>query len=150
MPRTRRLDGAAHDLGSHLMSRNNSIDGYWGIGMLCGSQVAHGGMVDRTIRCRHGMVAESIRLHGLMLPEFEQVICSVMRHLAEAEIHLDLGFIRDGAYASGVPRYRCGLLIMALSARSFGYARMQTWCWAHDPRLELRRTVEPASRPSSS
>jgi hypothetical protein len=129
----REINHVARSLCEYLMSRNNDIAGYWGIGFLC-QKSATERRVQFHFKVRPG---ELLRIHNYDLLGSREVTEKLVKHNLDS-IEGRLSFFEDGRYPSGSKKYTCGIAIAATQDGRIGMYICHVECWAHDPRLERR------------
>jgi len=136
----REMNHAARSLCEYLMSRNNDIAGYWGIGFLCRKAIA-GNLVQFHFRVRPG---ELLRIAGYEILGSKAVTDKWVGRGLDA-IEGRLSFFEDGRYPSGSRKYTCGMAMAVTQGGRTGLYLCHVQCWPHDPDVERRsgRYVPP-------
>ena len=128
------LNSITANLCSFLVSRNNDISGYWGIGILCKiAQSRPEPMVAFSVKNGHAIrigqyeiTGSAAKVHSIYCGNDIATLCTMR--------FIEHGKLEDGkrAYAAFIS-----------AASSFeGKHSLQTdlaYCWAHDPSIESRR-----------
>lgn len=129
----REMNAAARSLCEHLMSRNNDIGGYWGIGKLCSFAIR-----ERRHRFSFKIYpGHPILIYGSELGGSAEVSEALVGRDVDS-IEGRLSFILDGRYPDGLCRYICGIAIAITQDRRTGMFLSHVSCWPHDPYKELR------------
>ena len=131
----REMNHVARSICEYLMSRNNDIAGYWGIGFLCHKSVSEQ-KVQFHFKVRPG---ELLRIHNYDLLGSRAVTDKLVKHNLNS-IEGRLSFFEDGRYPSGSKKYTCGIAIAVTQDGRTGMYICHVECWAHDPRIERRST----------
>ena len=129
----REMNALARSLCSYLISRNNDIAGYWGIGMLCAiSQRA--GKPKFSFKIYPG---QPLRIYGCEISGATIVTDKLVKFGLDS-IEGRLSFFEDGHYPHGADKYTCGIAIAVTQNGRTGLSMSHIECWPHDPYRELR------------
>lgn len=148
MARRRELKSIARGLAWHCLSRNNDINGYWGVGMICllarkrdCSEITIP-IFPRTFLSEHEAEFRdqvTHRLDGWSFP---------LKDLVESCL-ISFGFEPHSVFAPRGQRYRvtCSATLIDDMGKQHA-ASAQTLCFAHDPAFESRsaRAAKPLRR----
>jgi len=127
------MNAAARSLCEHLMSRNNDIGGYWGIGKLCSFAIR-----ERRHRFSFKIYpGRPILIFGSELGGSTEITTGLAEHNLDS-IEGRLSFFPDGRYPDGSSRFICGIAIALTQDRRTGMFLSHVSCWPHDPSKELR------------
>ena len=130
----RELNGLARSLTEMMLSRNNDINGYWGIGILCALAKSKN-IYKMSFKMRP---TERIKVYGCEITDSEL-------HTAKlAKLNIDsiegrISFFPDGRYANGKEKYTCGMAIAVTYSNRTGLFMSYVECWPHDQEIEKRR-----------
>jgi hypothetical protein len=127
------MNAEARSLCEHLMSRNNDIGGFWGVGKLCSFAI-------RERRTRFSFKIYPglpIRVSGSELTGSTEITSGLIEYSLDS-IEGRLSFFSDGRYSDGSNRYICGIAISLTQDRRTGMFLSHVYCWPHDPTKELR------------
>ena len=134
------MNNTARALCEHLVSRNNDIGGYWGIGQLCSFGIKENR--DRfSFKIHPG---KPIRIWGSELGGSIQVTSALTKYAVDS-IEGRITFIQDGRYDDGSMRYTCTVAIAITQDRRTGMYLSHVRCWPHDYSKELKSTRRPDS-----
>ncbi len=130
----REMNSLAHSLCAYLCSRNNDINGYWGIGVLCA--IAKKEQKRKfSFKIYPGL---KLRIYSCEITNSESVTDKLIKfHLDSIEGRLS--FFEDGRYPHGAHKYTCGIAIAVTQDGRTGLSMSHVACWPHDPARELRR-----------
>ena len=129
----REMNSTARSLCEHLLSRNNDIAGYWGIGKLCSFAIR-----ERRKQFSFKIYpGRPILIYGSELRGSIE-ITSVLVDRDLDSIDGRLSFILDGRYPDGSCRYICCIAIALTQDRRSGMYLSHAPCWPHDPSKERR------------
>jgi hypothetical protein len=139
MPGNRNLRGIVAGLLGTFTSRNNDIDGYWGIGLLCRDASITNGKVSldlvectalpATLACVSAANTYSHRLEAMLRNEGFHPL-----DVSAAKITLE--------YLSPAPQggpFQCTVSLTDRLRQTYSVTSSGT-CWPHDPKRELRST----------
>jgi hypothetical protein len=130
----RQLNSTARSAVEYLFSRNNDINGYWGIGMLC-LLAKSKNIYKMSFKIRPGQI---IKIYGCELTDsvtFSQKLVKHNINSTEGRI----SFFPDGRYENGKDKYTCGLTVAVTHENRTGLYMSYVECWPHDPAVEKRR-----------
>ncbi len=129
----REMNALARSLCDYLGSRNNDIEGYWGIGVLCAASK------------REGKPKFSFKIHpGQFLKIYSceishsKVVTEKLIQFGLDSIEGRLSFFEDGRFPDGAERYTCGIAIAITQDGRTGLNLSHIECRPHDPTRELR------------
>ena len=127
------MNQVARSLCEYLMSRNNDIAGYWGIGVLCQESIK-----DKRVRFNFKVrPGELLRIYSYELLGSLEITDKLIEHNLNS-IEGRLSFFEDGKYPSGSPKYTCGIAIAVTQDGRTGMHICHVGCWPHDPAHESR------------
>ncbi len=130
----REMNALARSLCEYLFSRNNDINGYWGIGMLCSlAKVAKKSTYSFKIR-----PGKSIAIYGCEISESKAVTDEIIKYKLDT-IEARMSFFEDGRYPNGNERFTCALAIAVTQEGRTGMYMSNIDCWPHDSTRESRR-----------
>ena len=130
----REMNALAHSLCAYLISRNNDIGGYWGIGMLCS-------ISRKENRRRLGFKiypGKMLRIYSCEVSNSKVVTDKLVRFGLDS-IEGRFSFFPDGRYPHGAQRYTCGIAIAITQGGRAGLSLSHVSCWPHDPFRETQR-----------
>ena len=137
------MNHVARSICEYLMSRNNDIAGYWGIGFLCLKSISE----NRTQFHFKVKPGEPIRIYSYELLESLRVTDHLTKHNLDT-IEGRLSYFEDGRYPSGSKKYTCGISIAVTQDGRTGMYICHVACWPHDTRMERRSTrFKPTPKP---
>lgn len=129
----REMNSTARSLCEHLISRNNDIAGYWGIGKLCAFAIR-----ERRNRFSFKIYpGQPILIYGSELSGSREITSTLIAHNLDS-IEGRMSFFLDGRYPDGSCRYTCGVAIALTQDRRTGMYLTHVSCWSHDPAKERR------------
>lgn len=131
----REMNHVARSICEFLMSRNNDIAGYWGIGVLCLKSITEN-RVQFHFKVRPG---EVIRIYGYELMDSSVITEKLVKHKL-CTIEGRLSFFEDGRYPSGSKKYTCGIAVAVTQDGRTGMYICHVECRPHDPSQERRST----------
>jgi hypothetical protein len=131
----REMNHVARSLCEYLMSRNNDIAGYWGIGFLCQKSITEN-RVQFHFKVRPG---EALRIYSYEVLDSKTITDKLVKHNLST-IEGRLSFFEDGRYPSGSKKYTCGIAIAVTQDGRTGMYICHVECWSHDPKFERRST----------
>jgi hypothetical protein len=128
------LKSFAANLCSFLISRNNDISGYWGIGILCALAqkypkpiVSFSANKGHPIKIGHYEITGSLsKLDSIYGKHNVLTLCSVR-------------FIENGFFDNNKTTYAAVLSASSICDGNHCLHTDLTYCWAHDPLLESNR-----------
>ncbi len=130
----RAMDSLAHSLCAYLCSRNNDINGYWGIGVLC------------AISKSERKPTFSFKVYPGKLLRIDRCEVTHSRIVTDKLVQFDLdsiegrlSFFDNGRYPHGIEKYLCGISIAVTQGGRTGLSIGHVPCWPHDETLEQRR-----------
>lgn len=131
----KQMNSVSRSLCEYLMSRNNDIGGYWGLGVLCKIAIRES---------RHKFSFKiypgaPIMIYGSQLNDSTEVTEKLIQHNIDS-IEGRLSFFPDGRYPDGSQRFTCGIAIAITQGSRTGMYLSHTSCWEHDPSKEIRST----------
>ena len=129
----RQMNSTARALCEHLMSRNNDIGGYWGVGKLCEFAVRER-RAGFSLKIYPG---QPIRVFGSELGGSSEVTTALLQFELDS-IEGRMTFTRDGFFPSGAVRYICTIAIAITQDRRTGMYLDHVRCWPHDYSKESR------------
>lgn len=134
----REMDSLANSLCGYLCSRNNDIDGYWGIGKLCAISK------QKCIRKFSFNIhpGEPLKIYGNLISDSRRVTDKLVKFRLDS-IQGRLSFFEDGRYPNGAEKYICGIAIAITQGGRSGLSISHVDCWPHHPLLE--RQASPIS-----
>ena len=100
------MNHVARSLCEYLMSRNNDIAGYWGIGFLCRRSIEEN-RVQFHFKVRPG---EALQIYSCEIIGSLNITQKLEKHNLDS-IEGRLSFFEDGRYPSGNKKYTCGIAI---------------------------------------
>ncbi len=121
-----------------LLSRNNDINGFWGVGVLCG-MIIRSGRWETAFRIAEPSV---VRIFGCELTQSE-AWSQTLFDLGVESIDGHLSFVRDGEYESRNERYLFSIALCMRQEERVGMAIVHGQCWPHDSSREWRRAYIP-------
>lgn len=129
------LNALAHSLCGYLLSRNNDIDGYCGLGVLCAlSQRQPVAMF------RFRMVpGEPVVIGGCTLMRSKLVTDNLVKFDLDS-ITGQMTFSKLGPRPGEPQWYMCTVAIAVSQGGRTGIDTASRACWAHEPTLERRST----------
>ena len=135
--------GISDALLGYLSSRNNDINGYWGIGILCkyciDSQRKRCG-VHLTENKLNTM--QSLKISSYPITEGLQILQRIKGKQKIDHIRISLRFSRSTCRDFGYTDwYTCDLSVLVLEQDQFGFSHKSMLCWPHTPSREQRRMV---------
>lgn len=133
------MNSLAQSLCQHLLSRENDISGYWGIGMLC---LASKKNRLRQIKFRIHP-GEPLTIDGYELSESKRITDKLMEHDLDS-IEGRISFVENGRYPHGAEKYTCLIAIAVTQDERTGLSICHDQCWPHDPSRESRRATAVA------
>lgn len=131
----KQMNSVAHSLCDYLMSRNNDIAGYWGIGMLCRIS-AREKKSKFSFKIYPGKL---LKIYGFEISDSTIVTDKLVKHNIDS-IEGRFSFFEDGRYSNGSEKYTCGIAIAVTQNGRTGMHISHVECWPHDPALEARST----------
>lgn len=148
----RELNALSRSTCELLLSRNNDINGYWGIGVICRLLIGSARRETAFRIEKPGMV----RVFGCELTHSD-VWTETLFTLGVESMDGRLGFLRDGQYNGRDDRYMASLAVCLRQENRVGMAVAHAHCWAHDPGRESRRAYvsppkidfSPATKPKT-
>jgi hypothetical protein len=132
----RQMNALAQSLCAFFCSRNNDINGYWGVGMLCA-------ISKRQKKPKFSFKiypGELIRIMSCELSESKRITEKLWDYNLDA-IECRLSFFEDGRYPHGVEKYTCGIAIAITQGGRTGLSMSHVECWPHDPSRERQRVA---------
>jgi hypothetical protein len=132
----------AQGIISHFISRNNDIDGYWGIGVLARSMASgrHRSRIIRTIR-QNKVVCE---INGFRLNSLENIVNKFQDIYSFDSITLQLECRSTSSFfPNGMTMNAMEIIIIVLGNGKIGIEKRDVACWLHDPNIECRRLLKP-------
>lgn len=129
------MNHVARSLCEYLMSRNNDISGYWGIGFLCLKSIREN-RVQLHFKVKPG---EPLKIYSYEILGSLEITEKLVQHNLDS-IEGRLSFFEDGRYPSGRKKYTCGISIAVTQDGRTGMYLCHVVCWPHDPRQERRST----------
>ena len=145
MSRRKHLVGVAEGTVTSFVSRNNELDGYWAIGMLCRS-VGVGELeleiLPASESSRLGDIAgrarDRLRRHLVALGLPTSTVSG-----ARIRLSFERGLPRPPRISDAADvHYRCCAILVDALGREHR-AEAAGWCWPHDPTRERRRYTPP-------
>lgn len=130
----REMNSLARSLCAYLISRNNDIAGYWGIGMLCAASKREG----KPKFSFKIYPDQLIKICGCEISESKVVTDKLVKFDLDS-IEGRLSFFEDGRYPHGAEKYTCGIAISITQDGRTGLSLSHIECWPHDPSRERRR-----------
>lgn len=117
-----------------LLSRNNDINGYWGVGVLCGL-IIRSGRWETAFRITEPSV---VRIFGCELTQSE-AWSQTLFDLGVESVDGRLVFLRNGEFDNRNERYLVSIALCMRQEERVGMAIIHGHCWPHDPCREWRR-----------
>jgi len=141
MPRLRKLKGVATGLLGSFVSRNNDIDGYWGVGVLCREAAESKRDVIVLDLCQ-GLGSPDTSASAFAAAAYTQRLAVVLRnaHFAQSCVtgaKIILKFGEPSATHAREVAFNCSVVLTDNAGRSCTVAS-SGHCWPHDPAFELR------------
>lgn len=131
----REMNSVAGSLCSYLMSRNNDIIGYWGIGFIC--RVAE---KERRNKISFKIYpGKPIRICNYELSSSTDITQKLTKYGLDS-IEGRLSFFEDGRFPNGSKKYTCGIAISLTQDGRTGMHISHVACRSHDPNMESRST----------
>ncbi|MCC5851172.1 MAG: hypothetical protein JJU29_24030 [Verrucomicrobia bacterium] len=129
----KQMNHVARSICEYLMSRNNDIAGYWGIGFICKKSISE------NRRQFHFKVkpGEPIKIYSYELLDSLRVTDKLTKCNLDS-IEGRLSYFEDGRYPSGSKKYTCGISVAVTQDGRTGMYICHVACWPHDSRLERR------------
>lgn len=137
----RELNSVARSLCEYICSRNDDINGYWGMGVLCAAS-RRDGRPRMSFRITPGHL---IRIYSYELTHSKIVTEKLVKFDLDA-IEGRLSFFLDGRYPDGADKYTCGIAVAISQGGRIGMGMCYVACWPHDPRRERRRCIAAPER----
>jgi hypothetical protein len=140
MPSSRNLKGIAAGLAGSFVSRNNDVEGYWGIGLLCRDAAQTNGVVVLNLSQRLPVPAtpSSVRV----LKAYAQQLDALLQNagfspgvLADAEVWLQFG--EPSTTHANVVMFTCRVALADSKGQRYE-AIKHGQCWPHNPTRERR------------
>jgi len=129
------MNSVARSLCDFLMSRNNDIIGYWGIGFICRVAVK-----ERKNKFSFKVYpGQPIKIYGYELTNSLDITEKLIEHGLDS-IEGRLSFFEDGRFPNGSEKYTCGIAVALTQDGRTGMNISHVECWPHDPSLERRST----------
>jgi hypothetical protein len=125
------LNSLAHSLCRYVLSRNNDIGGYWGLGVLCAAAQRIPVPMFR-FRIPPGQV---IRVGGHDLSQSAHVTGKLVRFGLDSIVG-ELRFEEVGRYPHGAKMFLATIAIAVAQRGRVGIGLMHSVCWIHDPARE--------------
>ena len=125
------MNSVSRSLCEFLMSRNNDIGGYWGLGILCRIAI-------RESRHKFSFKiypGRPIMIFGSELNESTVITDKLMSYGVDS-IEGRLSFFPDGRYPNGAQRFTCGIAVAITQGSRTGMYLAHSSCWAHDSTKE--------------
>jgi hypothetical protein len=139
----REMNSLAHSLCAYLLSRNNDIAGYWGVGMLCA-------VSKRERRPKFSFKiypGKPLLIYSYEISDSKAVTDKLVKFGLDS-IEGRLIFFQDGRFPYGPERWTCGIAIAITQGGRTGLGLSHVNCWPHDSSRELRRaTAETVGTP---
>lgn len=137
MPRSRDLKGIAAGLATSFVSRNNDIEGYWGVGVLCRAAAASRCDVVLDILGRAASpdaksCARAAKNASQHLDILLEKAGFAVTALTAAQIRLEFGGVSSTHHQFD---YRCTVLLTDTRGRQHVF-QTSGRCWPHDPARE--------------
>lgn len=132
------MNSTARALCEHLLSRNNDIGGYWGIGKLCQFAIRE----RRSTFSFKIYPGKPILIFGSELGGSSEVTAALTQFDLDS-IEGRMTFVRDGFYPNGCVRYLCSVAIAITQDCRTGMYLEHTRCWPHDYSKESRSARIP-------
>lgn len=130
----REMNSLARSLCCYLLSRNNDIQGYWGIGMLCAIS-----RKEKKPRFSFQIYpGELLRIYSCEITN-SRVVTDKLAKFGLDSIEGRLSFFNNGWFSHGAERYICGISIAVTQDGRTGLSMSHVECWPHDESRELRR-----------
>lgn len=129
------LNALAHSLCGYLLSRNNDIDGYCGLGVLCALSLKQ-----PVAMFRFRMVpGEPVVIGGCTLMRSKLVTDNLVKFDLDS-ITGQMTFSKLGPRPGEPQWYMCTVAIAVSQGGRTGIDTASRACWAHEPTLERRST----------
>jgi hypothetical protein len=136
----REMDALAYSLCQFICSRNNDINGYWGIGVLCSAHLR-----DRRDQFSFQIIpGKMIRIYSCEL-SLSKVLTDKLVKFNLDSIVGRLSFTFDNRYPSGAYKYKCHVAIAVTQDGRTGMHLASTECWPHDSSRAKRRLQSPGA-----
>ena len=129
------MDSLARSLCEYLLSRNNDISGYYGVGMLCN-------MAKRDRKPWFGFKikpGQPILISGCLVT-WSNAVTEKLAKFELDSIDGRMQFYRDGHYPDGSERFHCVIAISITQDGRTGLGVSSATCRPHDPSRERRRS----------
>lgn len=148
MASTRSLKGISRSLGETFVSRNNDLDGYWGIGLLC-QEAQRLGVPSSRLDLLSGTSEPCAPLSQALAAIYATVLAELIdgakiqkSQLSSATIEVYFGTF--GACTKPYWRlrgdpYYCAVRLAACTGKLYG-STIAGYCSPHNPNLEFRST----------
>ena len=144
------IRGVADGTLTAFVSRNNDVDGYWGIGKLCRFAL-EAPVSDVEVDLVHSRMVPDTAQFESMIAKYRSRLLKHLRSLnlavsSVAEAKITVAFERaraHQAHVSGAPgtlAFRCQATIVDALGRTFD-RRHDGGCWPHDPSRESRSAL---------
>ena len=130
-------NNVANGIIGHLISRNNDIGGYWGLGVLALAMV--GSNRNKFVR-NINKLSDPVIIYGHPLPYLSKKLSEMNDKFKFSNVHLVME-LHNGQinYSNGNPKYFLDLLVIVSSIGSIGFKMTKVDCWLHDPLKEFKR-----------
>lgn len=129
----RHMNSVAKSLCDFLMSRNNDIAGFWGIGVLCRASLREK-KKKFSFKVRPG---EVLRIYSYEISDSLRITEKLEKHNLDS-IEGRMSFFEDGRYPTGEEKYTCGIAIAVTQDGRTGMNISHVECWPHNPAIERR------------
>ena len=140
--RRKELQAASRSVVEHLISRNNDIGGYWGIGVLC--QLGElKGKSSFWFRIRKAMPTG---VFGCELTRSGDFAAKLFSQESSMSVNCQISYFIDGSFPNTRVRYICTIAASATFQGRSGLFASNINCWSHDSFLE-RKSSAYFSRP---
>jgi hypothetical protein len=135
--------GISNSILSYIISRNNDINGYWGIGVLCKYCIDSKRKKCGVILSKEKLgTISSLQISSFVINDGLQTLQRIInnKHIDKIQISFEFKKLINRDFGD-TKWYQCNISVLVFGNGNFGFSNKKVECWPHNPSLERRRNI---------
>ena len=135
--------GLSDSILGYFSSRNNDINGYWGVGILCkycvdGKRKSCGVNLSK----KKLATSQALKVSGFIINGGIQSLKRIIKDRSIENIRISLDFTKSDCNTFGYTDwYKCNISVLVVGDGKFGFSSKKEMCWPHNSLRERRRVL---------
>lgn len=135
--------GISDSILGFLSSRNNDINGYWGIGILC-KYCVDGKRKKCGVNLKNADIktGNDLKISSFIINEGIETILRILKNREIEKIQISLKYQKSNSnMCNYTDWFECNLSVLVIGNGNFGFSNKKIMCWPHNASRERRRNI---------